>query len=213
MTLYVPSHFRVEDREVLDTFIAENAFGTLVSSGPQGLQVSHIPFLAERAADGKLHLLGHVARANPHAALLAEAEHVVAIFQGPHAYVSPSWYEHHPAVPTWNYAVVHAHGRASLMDAAALRDLLERLSAKYEAGRPNAWSMRGAPSEFIDKLLGVITGFSIAVERLEAKFKLSQNRPADDAQRVIAALETSGESALAALMRDHAVPARGKIPS
>ena len=203
MTLYVPSHFRVEDPAVLDEFIARNGFGTLVSSGAEGLQVSHIPFIAERAKDGALRLLGHVARANPHANALAGAGQVVAIFQGPHAYVSPTWYEHHPAVPTWNYAVVHAHGRATLMDEAGLRSLLERLSSTYEAGRPNPWRMADAPPDFIEKLLGVIVGFSIAVERVEGKFKLSQNRPGNDARRVIDALESAGEGELANLMRDH----------
>jgi len=203
MTLYVPSHFRVEDPLVLDDFIARNAFGTLVSSGPEGLHVSHIPFIAERAADGALRLLGHVARANPHSRVLAGAQHAVAIFQGPHAYVSPTWYEHHPAVPTWNYAVVHAHGHATMMDEAGLRGLLERLSSTYEAGRPNPWRMADAPPDFIEKLLGVIVGFSIAVERVDGKFKLSQNRPGNDALRVIDALDSAGEEGLANLMRDH----------
>jgi len=203
MTLYLPSHFRVEDAAVLDDFIARNAFGTLVSSGPGGLQVSHIPFIAERAADGALRLLGHVARANPHARALVGAEEVVAIFQGPHAYVSPTWYEHHPAVPTWNYAVVHAHGHATPIDEAGLRSLLARLSSTYEAGRPNPWRMADAPPDFIEKMLGVIVGFSIAVERVEGKFKLSQNRPGNDALRVADALESAGEEGLANLMRDH----------
>lgn len=203
MTLYVPSHFRVEDRAVLDDFIARNAFGTLVSSGAEGLHVSHIPFVAERSADGVLRLLGHVARANPQAGALAHAQHVVAIFQGPHAYVSPTWYEHHPAVPTWNYAVVHAHGRVSPMDEPALRALLEKLSSKYEGARPKAWRMAEAPAEFIDRMVPVITGFALEVDRVEGKFKLSQNRPGDDARRVAEALDAGGETELAELMRRH----------
>jgi transcriptional regulator len=211
MTLYVPSHFRVDDPVVLDAFIARHAFGTLVTSGPAGLHVSHIPFVPERRADGKLRLLGHVARANPQAAALESATHLVAIFQGPHAYVSPTWYENHPAVPTWNYAVVHAHGRAAPLDEAGLRALLEKLSSRYEAGRPGAWRMADAPGDFIAKMIGVIAGFAIEVERVEGKFKLSQNRPGDDAWRVIDALETNDEHEIAALMRDHAVRPRGKI--
>lgn len=203
MTLYVPSLFRVEDEEKLFRFIERYAFGTLVSSADEGLQVSHIPFLPERAANGRIRLLAHVARANPHAQSIASARHVVAIFQGPHAYISPSWYEHHPAVPTWNYAVVHAHGPARLLDDDALRDLIGRLSEIYEAGRPNAWRLDAAPRDFIDKLAGTIVGFSIDVERLEAKFKLSQNRPGRDAERVIEALENAGERSLATLMREH----------
>jgi transcriptional regulator len=203
MTLYVPSMFRVEDRDAVFRFMERHAFGTLVSSSDQGLQVSHVPFLPERDAEGRVRLLAHVARANPHAQSIAASRHVAAIFQGPHGYVSPSWYEHHPAVPTWNYAVVHAHGAARLLDEAGLRDLIARLSVIYEAGRPNAWKLDTAPRDFIDKLAGTIVGFAIDVERLEAKFKLSQNRPGQDAERVIAALEAEGAHELAALMREH----------
>lgn len=203
MTLYVPPLFRVEEAEALHDFVSRHAFGTFVTSGPQGLNVSHIPFLPERAAGGRLRLLGHVAKANPQSQALGSATQALAIFQGPHAYVSPSWYEHHPAVPTWNYAVVHAHGRATPLDEEGLRALLEALTARYESGRPNAWRMADAPRDFIDKMAGTITGFALDVERIDGKFKLSQNRPGNDAERVIAALEAEGEAELAALMRDH----------
>lgn len=203
MTLYIPTHFRVDDRARLVEFIRDNAFGTLVSSGPAGLHVSHIPFIAESGGDGSVRLLGHVARANHQWRSLEAADAAVAIFQGPHAYVSPTWYEHHPAVPTWNYAVVHAHGKPRLMDEARLRDLLLRLSSHYEAGRPSPWRMEDLASDYVAKLLNAIVGFTIEVERLEGKFKLSQNRPGADAERVSAALESEGEGALAALMRGH----------
>ena len=203
MTLYIPAHFRVDDADTLFEFVARHAFGTLVSSAAQGLQVSHIPFIPERTAQGGLRLLGHVARANPHWQALENAADIVAIFQGAHAYVSPTWYEHHPAVPTWNYAVVHAHGRARLLDGEGLLDLLERLSSKYEAGNVPPWRIADAPGDFISKLTGAIVGFAIEVERVDGKFKLSQNRPGNDAARVIGALETRGELELAALMREH----------
>ena len=206
MSLYIPAHFRVEDPETLRAFIAANAFGTLVTAGPKGIHVSHIPFVIEQGPEG-LRLLGHVARANPQANALAEATDVVAIFQGPHAYVSPTWYENHPAVPTWNYAVAHVRGRLAPLDEFELRDLLGKLSSKYEGDRPNAWRIDKAPSDFINNLVGTITGFSIAVERVEGKFKLSQNRPGQDAKRVADALEREGEVALASLMREHP-PAR-----
>ncbi len=206
MSLYIPAHFRIDDPETLRAFIDANAFGTLVTAGPTGIHVSHIPFVIERAPEG-LRLLGHVARANPQANALAEATDVVAIFQGPHAYVSPTWYEHHPAVPTWNYAVAHVRGRLAPLDEFELRDLLGKLSSKYEGDRPNAWRIDKAPSDFINNLVGTITGFSVAVERVEGKFKLSQNRPGQDAKRVADALEREGEVALASLMREHP-PAR-----
>jgi transcriptional regulator len=202
MTLYIPAHFRVEERADLLELIERNAFGTLVSSSEAGLHVSHIPFIAESGADGRLRLLGHVARANDHWRSLETAWDVMAIFQGPHGYISPSWYAQHPSVPTWNYAAVHAHGRARLMDEARLHDLLLRLSSTYEAGRPKPWRMADLPPDYVAKMLAAIVGFEIEVERLEGKFKLSQNRP-EELARVIAALEADGERELAALMRAH----------
>jgi transcriptional regulator len=207
MSLYIPAHFRVDDPDTLQAFIAANAFGTLVTAGPAGLHVSHIPFIPQKAGDGKLRLLGHIARANPQADALGTATDVVAIFQGPHAYVSPSWYEHHPAVPTWNYAVAHVRGRLSALDEFGLRDLLGELSSKYEGDRPDAWRIDQVPGEFLDNMVKVITGFAIEVSRVEGKFKLSQNRPGNDARRVADALEREGEGELATLMREHP-PAR-----
>jgi transcriptional regulator len=206
MTLYVPAHFRMEDPDALFAFIERYAFATLVSSGPAGLHVSHIPFVAER--DGQdVRLLGHVARANPHWQALEAADDVMAVFQGPHAYISPTWYASHPSVPTWNYAVVHAHGNARLMDDAGLHDLLMRLSSTYEAGNAKPWKMSELPPAYVDMMLKAIVGFELQVTRLEGKFKLSQNRAAE-APRVIAELEARGEPELAALMRDHP-PAKG----
>ena len=206
MTLYVPAAFRVDDRRELVGFIDRHAFGTLVSSGPAGMHVSHIPFLVDAEEGGAVRLLGHVARGNEHWRALEDAAHVVAIFQGPHAYVSPSWYEAGPAVPTWNYAVVHAHGVPRPLDETALRKVLARLSAKYEWGRPLPWRMEALDEDYVAKMVKAVAGFAIEVDRLEGKFKLSQNRPGHDAERVAAALETEGEAELAALMRAH--PAR-----
>ena len=210
MTLYRPTHFREDDPAALLAFVERHAFGTLVSAGAKGLDVSHIPFLPERGADGRLRLLGHVARANAQWEALPAAAHVVAIFEGPHAYVSPSWYGEHPSVPTWNYAVVHAHGRVRLMDEAGLRSLLERLSRHYEGDRPNAWRFSALPGDYVAKMLRAIVGFELEVERLEGKFKLSQNRPAE-IPRVIAALQAEGEAGLAELMRLHTPKPESKI--
>ncbi len=208
MTLYVPKHFRIDDREALLAFVEKYAFGTLVSSGPGGLHVSHIPFVVDRGDDGSARLLGHVARGNDQWGALEGAQHVAAIFQGPHAYVSPTWYATHPSVPTWNYAVVHVHGKARLMDEAELHDLLMRLSATYEAPNAKPWRMSELPADYVSTMLKAIVGFEIEIERLEGKFKLSQNRPAE-VPRVVAALEKGGEPQLAALMREHSPPAKG----
>jgi len=208
MTLYVPRHFRIEDRAQLLAFVEKYAFGTLVSSGPGGLHVSHIPFVVDRGDDGSARLLGHVARGNGQWEALEDARHVVAIFQGPHAYISPTWYATNPSVPTWNYAVVHAHGKARLMDEAGLHDLLMRLSATYEAPNADPWRMSELPADYVSRMLKAIVGFEIEIERLDGKFKLSQNRPAE-VPRVVAALEKGGERDIAALMREHSPPAKG----
>ncbi|HEX4331720.1 MAG TPA: FMN-binding negative transcriptional regulator [Usitatibacter sp.] len=209
MTLYIPPHFRNEDRGELLDFMRAHAFATLVSSSDAGVAVSHVPLLAEEHG-GKILLRGHVARANAQGESLEGAREVLAIFHGPHAYVSPTWYTNHPAVPTWNYAVVHAHGNAHLTGPDELHEIVTELSGKYEAGNNPPWRFSEQPAAYAESMLGMIVGFEIEVERLEAKFKLSQNRPAD-APRVIERLEASGERELAALMRQHAPVPKGKI--
>lgn len=204
MTFYIPRHFRVDDADALERFVDANGFGTLVSAGEAGLSVSHVPFLAERGEGGRLRLLGHVARANGHWRELEAAGEVLAIFEGPHGYVSPGWYANHPSVPTWNYAVVHARGAARVLEPAVLAQLLDRLTRKYEDARPSPWRMQGLPEDYTARMLEAIVGFEIAVERLEGKFKLSQNRRPEDVAAVIAGLEAEGQGALASLMAEHA---------
>ena len=154
-----------------------------------GLIASHIPFLVEHHGE-ELHLLCHLARPNPQVEDLSHGEEVLTIFSGPHAYVSPSWYAAGPAVPTWNYVDVHAYGTVRLVeDGDWLRRLLLRLSDRHEAGSPAPWRMQDLPEPYLQGMLKGIIGFDIAVTRLEGKYKLSQNRPAVDRPRVIAALE------------------------
>jgi transcriptional regulator len=207
MSLYIPQHFRVEDPETLLGFMKAHGFVDLVSTVDGQLQASHVPVLTERGRDGTFRLTGHVARANPHWEVLERATDVVAIFRGPHAYVSPSWYQAQPSVPTWNYAVVHAHGAVRLMDEAELHETLHELAAKYEAGRERPWRMGDLPAAYVHGMLAQIVGFEMTVERLEGKFKLSQNRPAE-IERVIAGLDRDGEAELAAMMRSQLVPAQ-----
>ena len=211
MTLYIPPLFRVEDRARLVEFMRGHAFATLVSAGKEGLHASHVPLLVDTDGD-KLRLRGHVAKANEHWQSLEEARDVVAIFHGPHAYVSPTWYASHPSVPTWNYAVVHAHGKARLTDEAELHEIVSELSSHYEAGNAPPWKLSEQPAAYVSSMLGMIVGFEIEVERVEGKFKLSQNRPAE-IPRVIERFEASGEAELASLMRQHAPAAKGKIPA
>jgi transcriptional regulator len=204
--VYLPPVFTESDDEVLIEHIERHDFGMLVSNGSAGLIASQIPFLVERR-DGALLLLGHLARANPQCADLdGAAGELLATFAGPHAYISPGWYAAGPAVPTWNYATVHAYGRArKIVEPGPLRDLVRRLSERHEAREAaSPWRMGDLPEDYLRGMLRGIVGFEIAVSRLEGKFKLSQNRPAADRPRIAAALERRGDPeahAVAALMR------------
>ena len=187
--VYLPPAFTEARPAVLVAHIEHHDFGLLVTHGAAGLIASHIPFLVEYQGE-ELHLLGHLARPNPQVADLSHAEEVLTIFSGPHAYVSPSWYAAGPAVPTWNYVDVHAYGTVRLVeDDDWLRRLLLRLSDRHEAGSPAPWQMRQLPEPYLGGMLKGIIGFDIAVTRMEGKYKLSQNRPAVDRPRIIAALE------------------------
>jgi transcriptional regulator len=201
--MYVPKPFQPRDDAEIEAFVAGHPFATIVSPSPSGLSVTHVPVALRQGPSG-LVLVGHVARANPHWELMTGAADALAIFLGPHGYVSPTWYARGPAVPTWNYGAVHAHGKPRAIDDVAFaREALHELVGRHE-GAPDGWRMEAQPPGFIDKLLAVIVPFEMPVERVEAHFKLSQNRSADDRAGVIAGLERDGSpeaAALAALMR------------
>ena len=203
--VYLPPAFTETRPAVLIEHIGRHDFGLLVSTGEAGLVASHIPFMVERDAD-KLLLHGHLARPNPQVHDLARGGEVLAIFSGPHAYISPSWYASGPSVPTWNYVDVHVYGTVSLVeDADWLRGFLRRLSERHEARNPVPWRMEDLPARYLESMLKGIIGIEIAVTRLEGKYKLSQNRPAADRPGVIAALECQSDAdalAVARLMRE-----------
>jgi transcriptional regulator len=203
--VYLPPAFTESRTEVLVEHIEQFDFGLLVSHRAAGLVASHIPFLIER--DGAaLHLHGHLARPNPQVSDLEGGGEVLAIFHGPHTYISPKWYATGPSVPTWNYVDVHVYGTVQLInDAAWLRDFLRRLSQRHEARNPVPWRIEDLPQTYLETMLNGIVGLDIAVTRLEGKYKLSQNRPAADRPGVIAALEAQRDpdaDAIARLMRD-----------
>ena len=179
--MYTPSHFR-EDRpeQLYAAMEAAPLAAIILQSEERGFEANHLPVLVDRQAGM---LLGHVARANPMAGLTGRS--AMAIFTGPNAYVSPGWYaskaETGRAVPTWNYLAVHAHGRFEIVDEPGfLRDLLDRLTATHEAGRPRPWSMADAPEDYIQAQLKAVLGFRLVIERLEGKAKMSQNRSTVD---------------------------------
>lgn len=192
--MYMPAHFEENRPEVLHRLITEQPFGTLITHGPNGLDANHLPFEfdARPVAGGsdalaQTHgiLRAHVARANPVWQEVAANPETLVIFQGPAAYISPTWYpskhETHRQVPTYNYMVVHAHGRIVVHDDEAfLRGLVARLTRKMEAGEPVPWKMGDAPADYIAQMLGAIVGLEIEVTRLVGKWKLGQNKEAAD---------------------------------
>ena len=200
--MYIPALFKETDPERIAALIEANSFGMLVTA-PDGVPfVSHLPFIFDRSAGSKGKLLCHMARANPQWQHFSLCNEVLTVFQGPHAYVSPAWYAS-PGVPTWNYAVVHLRGPPRLIESESeLEALVERLTHIYESHMPNPWkpSLSG---EWRTKLLNMIVGFEIEITDIQAKFKLSQNRPPEDQRSVIEKLDLSGnqtEAAVATLM-------------
>ena len=196
MTMYIPRHF-VGDEATARQLIADHPFAILATAGGAGLHVTHLPLLLDD--DGRA-LLGHMARPNPHWQAFALGE-TVAVFQGPHAFVSRGWYRD-PAdnVPTWNYAAVHVTGRPKLCDEAQSRDAVERLSARFESP-----ALPGVLEKKMGGLLKGIAAFHLPIEKLEVKFKMSQNKPAE-IDGVIAGLEATGrhdELAIAQWMKTH----------
>jgi transcriptional regulator len=197
--MYIPKPFTIVDGALLDEFIRRNNFATLISTIDGAPFATHLPLLLDRLDGGRGVLLGHMARANPHWRAFDGRQQALAIFHGPHAYVSPSWYGTSPAVPTWNYTVVHVYGAPRLIDDdAQLSDLVDRLVAFHEAGMPQPWP-GDLPPDFKRGLLKAIVGFVMPVERVEGKFKLSQNRPVEDQQGVVRGLEASPDPVARAL--------------
>lgn len=200
--MYMPAHFEETRSEVLQALMREHPLATLVTSSADGVVANHIPleYDPEPAPFGTLR--GHVARANPlwrdytQAPLAGE---VLAIFQGPHAYVSPAWYpsklEHGKAVPTWNYAVVHVRGPLRIVeDTQGLRAIVEMLTERHEAGRPHPWRVTDAPSDYIEQMLKAIVGIEMPIAKLVGKWKVSQNRSASDRVGVISGLTEQGDT-------------------
>jgi transcriptional regulator len=205
--MYVPRHFAEERTEVLHAAIEQAEFGTLVTLGAEGLIATHLPLVLEPAAGPLGTLYGHVARANSQWRDHVEDVQALAIFLGPHAYVSPAWYATpSKVVPTWNYLAVHAYGPLRTYDdPVRLRTHVERLTRRQESSRDQPWELAGQPDDFVASMLDAIVGVEIPIQRLEGKWKMSQNRPEADRLGAIDGLSASGgsaEQAVAAIMRE-----------
>ena len=199
--MYIPKAFREDDINTLHKLMREYGFATLITQHEGVPFATHLPFIldAQRGPNGTL--LAHMARANPQWHHFASAQDVLVIFQGPHAYISPSWYEVELSVPTWNYAVVHAYGLPRLIeDQVKLYNLLKSLIHTHEAHFEKPWPFN-LPDDYLQKMMHGIVGFEIEISRLEGKFKLSQNRTEAERENVIAALQESRDTlAVAELM-------------
>lgn len=197
--MYLPRHFEQSDAAALAALMRAHPLATLVTSSADGPDADPLPLLWDEATRT---LRGHVARANP-LWQRAAGQRVLAVFHGPQGYVSPSWYPSkartHKVVPTWNYALVHAHGTLrAVHDAAWLRRLVGELTDTHEARQAQPWRIDDAPAEYLAQMLQAIVGIEIAVERLVGKFKLSQNRDTADRAGVQQRL-AEGEAAAQAL--------------
>jgi transcriptional regulator len=192
--MYVPKAFAVEDVRRLHDLMEEFNFAAMVTQRDGELTASHIPFVLDRAAGPYGTLRAHIAIRNPQLEDLKAGSQALVIFQGPHTYVSPSWYVNPENVPTWNYTVVHAYGVPRIGNKAAMLALLKEITSKHESSFEKPWDFeQDAP--WIQRLLNEIVAFEIPIEKLEGKFKLNQNRKPEDRAGVIAALSASEDPA------------------
>ena len=193
--MYLPAHFEETRLDVLHAFVTAHPFGLLVTEGADGPVANGVPFVLDPGGAGGLGTLrAHVARSNPVWRDAAPGNRSLVVFQGPQAYVSPSWYaskaEHGKVVPTWNYTMVQVHGRLRAIDDPAwVHAFVTRLTGVHESGRPMPWHVTDAPADYIAATQRAIVGIEIEVARVEGKFKLSQNRSAEDRTGVVLGLE------------------------
>ena len=210
--MYVPAHFAMDDAQVHE-LLAHHGAADLITVTGQGLLATMLPFVFDPAIGPHGALLGHVARNNDQWKVPARGESLV-IVRGADAYISPAWYrskaEHGRVVPTWNYITAHVYGRLVVHDDPAwVEDLVRRLTAKHESSMAEPWSVDDAPERFVAGQLRAIVGIELAITRIEAKAKLSQNRPEADVAGVITGLEAEGDEQIA---RDVAEANRERLP-
>ena len=203
--MYLPEHFAERRPEELQRIIRSYSLGTLVTHTDRGLDANHIPFELDVARGAFGTLQGHVARANPLWTEVPDGAEVLVVFRGSDAYISPSWYpskhETHRHVPTWNYEVVHAHGRLRITDDERfVAGVVARLTQKHEATEPKPWRMRDAAPDYLAQMLKVIVGIEVEVTRLEGKRKLGQNRELRDVEGAVGALKERGHAEIAEMM-------------
>jgi transcriptional regulator len=181
--MYIPPAFQELDQAKLFDAIERHSFGLLVSQLDGELFATHLPLLVDRQAGPSGQLLGHMARANPQWQRL-NGQTVLAVFSGPHAYITPTWYEAENVVPTWNYVAVHVYGKCEVIDDdRATAKIVEDYVATFERNRPKPWTI-DSDVTFFEKLVKMVVGFRIKISRIEGKWKLSQNHPTERREKV-----------------------------
>lgn len=207
--MYVPKHFREEDLAVLQALMRAHSFATLISTQEDGVPVAtSLPVLLETEPAPYGTLKAHLALGNPQWHTLKQDREILVIFQGPHAYISPSWYEEKLSVPTWNYATVHAYGRPRLItEPGELYEHLSTLVTTYEGSFPQPWQLEDLPGDYVAKMMKGVVGLSIKITRLQGKYKMSQNRSLQEQQQIIEQLQTAGDP----LIREVASIMQGKL--
>ncbi|HEY0295688.1 MAG TPA: FMN-binding negative transcriptional regulator [Bordetella sp.] len=203
--MYTPAHFDESRPEALHDLITRHPLGMLVTHGKSGLDANHIPFELVPGEGPRGILRAHVSRNNPVWQDVANGDDVLVVFRAADAYISPTWYpskhEAHKQVPSWNYMVVHVHGRIAIRDDERyVRGVVARLTRAHEAGQPVPWKMTDSPAQFIDAMLRAIVGIEIGITRFEGKFKLSQNKEARDIRGAGQALTQGGPDAVGEAM-------------
>ena len=202
--MYLPEHFQESNQDVLIDLIQKHALGCLVTYIDGELSADHLPFIYDQSEHC---LFAHIAKKNPLYTQLINGMEGLIVFQIDHAYVSPNWYvgkfEHHRAVPTWNYVVIHVKGEIKLIeDEKSLRGILAKLTRQHESSQPKPWKMSDAPKEYIADQLNHIVGIQVNIRSLIGKFKLSQNREKMDIENVAKAFEDLNKKDLATMMLD-----------
>ena len=195
--MYIPKLYREEDREKILEFLKQNNFPALVTYDGEKPTATHLPVEVLENENGSLTILGHMSRANPQWRSFGEQE-VLLIFQGAHTYISPRWYDH-VNVPTWNYMMVHVYGKVRLVEGEELHSLLSRLVKNHE--EPTAYSLEALPQDFVQKEMNGVVGFAVDVARVDAGYKLSQNRNDGDHENIIRELEGRGDENSAAVAK------------
>ncbi len=195
--MYIPKLYREEDREKILEFLKQNNFPALVTHDGEKPIATHLPVEIIESDDGTLTILGHMSRANPQWRSFG-AQEVLLIFQGAHTYISPRWYDH-VNVPTWNYMMVHVYGKVRLVEGKQLYSLLSRLVKNHE--EPAAYSLESLPQDFVQKEMNGVVGFAVDVTRIDAGYKLSQNRNEGDHENILRELEGRGDENSAAVAK------------